>query len=310
MKSLSKNLPQKLLAFTLALFIWAIAPSPSQKGLTEIQLFLPVTYINAPKNLEMTSRPLQTVSISVSVPPRELPQVHPSNFQAVIDLESASAGTKKYRLHKSSIKTPKGVRIISINPDAAEITFEEALEKELPIHPVLVGSPAKGFVLEKVTILPNRIKVHGPARILSTYDQLETQALNIEAVNGEIEMFTQVNWPEGIQPVPPAPDTLTARIQVGSEPINRRFDSIPIGLVNQIYVTRINPKYFHIAIRGPKSMVENMNPEDIQAFIDLKNYQPGTYKIKSPTVRLRPEIQIQEVWPPIDVWVLNQKIYE
>ena len=103
---------------------------------------------------------------------------------------------------------------------------------------------------------------------------------------------------------------MTARIQVGSEPINRRFDSIPIGLVNQIYVTRINPKYFHIAIRGPKSMVENMNPEDIQAFIDLKNYQPGTYKIKSPTVRLRPEIQIQEVWPPIDVWVLNQKIYE
>jgi len=310
MKSLTKNLPQKLLAFALALFIWAIAPTPSKKGLTEVQLFIPVTYINAPKDLEMTSRPLESVSISVSASPRELPQVHPSNFQAVIDLENADPGTRKYRLRKSNIKTPKGVRIVAVTPDAAEITFEEAMEKELTIQPVLVGTPAKGFVLEKVSILPDKLKVHGPARILRTIDQLETRALNIEALNGEIEMFAQINWPDGIQPVPPTPDVLTARIQVGSEPINRRFDAIPIGLVNQVYVTRVNPKVFHIAIRGPKSLVENMNAEDIQAFIDLKNYRPGTYKIKSPTVRLRPEIQIQEVWPPIDLWVLNQKIYE
>jgi len=310
MKRFTKNWPQKLLAFCLALFVWALAPTGSKKGLTEIQLFVPVSYINSPKSLEMTSKPLQTVSISVSASARDLPEVHPANFQAVIDLESATSGTRKYSLHRSNIKTPKGVRIISVTPDVAEISFEEALEKELPVHPVLVGSPAKGFVLEKVSIVPDKIMVRGPIKLLSSLDQLETRALNIDSVNGEIEMFAQINWPEGVHPLPPAPDVLTARIQVGSEPINRRFDAIPLGLVNQVYVTRFNPKTFHISIRGPKSLVENMNPEDIQAFIDLKNYKPGTYKIKSPTVRLRPEIQIQEIWPPIDLWVLNQKIYE
>jgi len=310
MKRFSKNIPQKVLAFSIAIFVWALAPTSSKKGLTEIQLFVPVSYINSPKDLLMISKPLQTVSISVSVAPRELAEVHPANFQAVIDLEDAVPGTRNYSLRKSNIKTPKGVRILSVNPDVAAINFEEALEKELPIHPVLVGSPAKGFVLEKVSIMPDRVKVRGPSKMLSSLDQLETRALNIDTVNGEIEMFAQINWPEGIKAIPPVPDVFTARIQVGSEPINRRFDAIPLGLVNQLYVTRVNPKTFHISIRGPKSLVENMTPADIQAFIDLKDYKPGTYKIKSPTVRLRPEIQIQEVWPPIDLWVLNQKIYE
>lgn len=306
----TNNWPQKLVALGLALFIWALAPSPSKKGMTEIQFFVPVSYINTPKNLEMVSTPLQTVSVVVEVPPRDLADVHPSNFQAVIDLEDAAPGTARYRIHKRSIKAPKAVRIVQINPDSVEIAFEQAIIRELPIQPVLVGQPAQGYVLEQVTMLPARIEVQGPIKELEGLDQIETKALNIEGVNGEIEMFAQIAWPPGVKPVPPAPDNYTARIQVGSEPVSRRFDKIPIGVVNQTYVTRINPKTFNLSIRGPKTLVESMTIEDIQAFIDLKSYKPGTYKVKQPTVRLRPELQIQEAWPPIDVWVLNQKIYE
>ncbi|MDT8446060.1 MAG: CdaR family protein [bacterium] len=308
--NLTNNWPQKLVALVLACFIWAMAPSPSKKGLTEIQFFVPVSYINTPKDLEMTSTPLQTVSVVVEVPPRDLPDVHPSNFQAVIDLDGAAPGTRKYKIHKRAIKAPKAVSIVQVNPESVEITFEKAITKELPIQPVLVGTPAQGYVLEKVTMIPARIEVHGPARSLEGVDQLETKALNIEGVSGEIEMFAQIAWPEGVKPTPAAPDNFTARIQVGSEPVSRRFDKIPIGVVNQTYVTRINPKNFNLLIRGPKSLVDSMTIDDIQAFIDLKSYKPGTYKVKQPTVRLRPELQIQEAWPPIDVWVLNQKIYE
>ena len=310
MLQIKNNFLQKVLAFFLALFVWAVAPTPSKNGKTEIQFFVPITYINTPKDLEITSQPLQTVSISVEAASSSLNQVHPSNFQAVVDLTDAVPGTRTYKIKDGNLKIPRGVRLVSVTPEAVELTFEEAVDKVLPIHPVLVGSPAKGFVVEKVTVLPERILVHGLASALKELEQLETKALNIEGVDGEIEMYVQVNWPAGVRPVTANQEAYTARIQVGSEPTSRRFDLVPIGLVNQTYVTRFNPKSLHIVIRGPKSLVENMNPEDIQTFIDLKNYPPGTYKLKSPIVRLRPELSVQEIWPPIDLWVLNQKIYE
>ncbi|OGH02142.1 MAG: hypothetical protein A2600_08165 [Candidatus Lambdaproteobacteria bacterium RIFOXYD1_FULL_56_27] len=307
---IKNNFLQKALAFLLALFVWAVAPTPSKNGKTEIQFFVPITYINAPKDLEITSQPLQTVSISVEAVSTSLSQVHPSNFQAVVDLAGSVAGTKTYKIQDGNLKIPRGVKLVSVTPESVDLTFEEAMDKVLPIHPVLVGTPAKGFVVEKVAVLPEKIQVHGLASALKDLEQLETKALNIEGVDGEIEMYVQVNWPPGVKPVSANQDAFTARIQVGSEPTNRRFDLVPIGLVNQTYVTRFNPKSLHIVIRGPRSLVENMNPEDIQTFIDLKNFPPGTYKLKSPVVRLRPELSVQEIWPPIDLWVLNQKIYE
>ncbi|MBT7891478.1 MAG: hypothetical protein HN580_20850, partial [Deltaproteobacteria bacterium] len=79
---------------------------------------------------------------------------------------------------------------------------------------------------------------------------------------------------------------------------------------NQTYVTRINPKRFNVLLRGPRSLMDTFNKKDIQAFIDLENLRPGKeYKIESPTLRIRPEIQIKEIWPkPISVWVKKQRI--
>ncbi|OGG95549.1 MAG: hypothetical protein A2527_06890 [Candidatus Lambdaproteobacteria bacterium RIFOXYD2_FULL_50_16] len=310
MERLTNNWPQKLLALVLALIVWALAPTPGREGQTEIQFFVPLTYTNAPKDLIMTSQPLQAVSILVEVPARDLASIYPSHFQAVVDMEHTTEGTHRFKISRSDIKTPKNVRILTINPDAVDIKFEKAAERELVIHPVLIGAPAPGHVLQKVTMYPDRVRVLGSAEILDKLDQLETKALSIEGLNAEIEMFASIDWPEGIKVIEPAPDNYTARIQIGSEPTIRLFENIPLGLVNQVYVTQINPKSFSLAIRGPRTLVESMTIEDIQAFIDLKAYKPGKYKVQQPTLRLRPEIQIQKVWPPIDIWVLNQKIYE
>ena len=54
--------------------------------------------------------------------------------------------------------------------------------------------------------------------------------------------------------------------------------------------------------------MQHFEKQDIQAFIDLKDLTPGTYKIEAPTLRIRPEIQIQKIWPPIDIWVKKEKI--
>jgi len=299
---------QKLLALGCAIIIWVFAPSTDKKNLTEIQFFVPVTYVNLPKNLEITSKPLQSVSVSVEAARSELPAIHPSLFQVVIDLEDASVGSLDFEISGKALKIPDNVRVISISPNVLELTFEEVVEKTLPIKPVFVGKLSTGYVLEKVTMIPASLIVKGPVSVLSAIEQLETRAINIENVSSDIDLLVQIAFPNRVTPVEPKPEYYAAKILIGSEPINVRYLNIPIGIVNQTYVTRINPKSFNVLLRGPRSIMEHFEKQDIQAFIDLKDYPPGTYKIDSPSLRIRPEIQIEKIWPPIDIWVKKEKI--
>lgn len=299
---------QKVLSLVFAFIIWALAPNLKKNELVEVQIFVPVSYVNIPKDLDMTSQPVQTIGVAFEAIQGKVP--NPSLFQAVIDLEDSVAGKFEYVITRRSIKHPSDVRITRITPDKLNLDFERTMEKTLTIKPVFVGNPAQGYVIEKVTMIPDKISVKGPVSALDTIEQLETKAIEIEGAHNNIAMIASVVFPEGVNAVNPTHKVFKSIIEIGSEPINVRFDRIPIGLLNQTYVTRINPKYFNVLLRGPRSLMQGFTKQDIQAVINLKDYKPGTYKVKAPILRLRPEIQIQEVWPPIDIWVLNQKIYE
>lgn len=312
MHILLKNYPQKILAILLAIFIWMIASKPQDIGNTEIQFFIPVSYANLSSDFEIVSKPLQATNVTIQTTSNNQKDIHPSLFQAVVDLNGMEPGENIYRITKDDIKTPDNVKIVKIFPDIIELSIEKMIEMELPIRPILQGETAKGYVLEQVKTVPEKIRIKAPSSMTEGLRQIETRAINIEGLNSDIDMLVHLILPEKVRIIDDkeTPNFYSVKIQIGSEPMNLRFDAIPIGLVNQTYVTRINPKTFNILVKGPKTLLENFSKKDIQAFIDLGRYKPGTYKIKSPQIYLPPAIQVLEVWPPIDIWVLKQKVYE
>ncbi len=302
-----KNPIQKLLAVSFAIIIWAFAPSPN-KNLTEVKFFVPVSYVNLPKNLEITSEPLQSISVSVEIPRSELQQNYPSLFRVVIDLEDAIPGENEFNISRNALKIPDNVKILEIVPNQLNLTFEETMEKDLPIKPVFIGEPARGYVLEHIDLIPDSVKVRGLVSVLSKIQQLESKAINIEAIDIDQDFLIYLNFPEGVTAMESEYEHYTLRIKVGSEPISKRFLKIPIGIINQTYVTRLNPRVFNVVLRGPRSLMQDFTKQDIQAFIDLQSYRPGDHQIETPTLRLPPEIQLQKSWPPIRIWVKKQKI--
>lgn len=311
MKKLLFNNPlQKLLALGLAITIWIFAPAPNKSNLTEIQFFVPMSYVNLPKDLDIVSDRLQSVSVSVEVPASEVQKANPSLFQAVIDLEDAVPGEQTYELNRDNVKIQDSlnVRITRVTPSSMDLVFEEIIEKTLPIKPVFVGEVSKGYVRERVDMQPAFITVRGPKSVAEKIEQLETKAIDIENLNSHIEMSVQISLPKGISVKEPRPDFYIAKIRIGSEPVVFKFLDVPIGIVNQTYVTRINPKKFNVVLRGPRTIMETLNKLDIQAFIDLDGKKPGTFKVIAPTMRIRPEITIEKTWPPINVWVKKERV--
>ncbi len=306
-----RNPLQKFLAFCFAIVIWSFAPSLEKKEITEMQIFVPLTYTNTPQDLIMVTNPPQTIGVTLTIENNKIP--NPSLFQAVVDLRSAITCEKEITIEASDLKHPDKVLIQKISPDHLTIQFEKVIEKLLTIKPVITGESAKGYVLEKIELFPDSILVRGPVSVLDKMQQLETNLINVDNVSNDIEMTTSVSYPKRVSIVGAKPEYYTARLKISSEPMNLKFTNIPIGIVNQMYVTRINPKVFNILIRGPRSTMQYFTKSDVQAFIDLQQFPPGKYKIGEDklTLRLRPEIQVQEIWPiPIHIWVKKQKIDE
>ena len=305
-----ENILQKAFALGMALVIWAMAPTPQKEGFTEMQFFVAISYINLPKNMEFIESPPQSVSLFVSIPNSEVGELNPAQFQVQVDLSNAEPGDNNITIRRNEILAPKTAVINKINPETLDLVLEEGIEKLVDIKPVFQGQLGEGYVVEKVELNPAQVLVRGPKSQLEAMVQIETKAINIEGLTGQVDMLIKPIFPQGITLVEPKPDLFAARIRIGSQPVVMNFENLPIGVVNQVYVTRFNPKSFNITVRGPKRLVEALKKDDIQAFINLQPYEPGKYKIKSPTIRLSPEIQIIRVWPPIDLWVLKQKIYE
>ncbi|MBT7892734.1 MAG: YbbR-like domain-containing protein, partial [Deltaproteobacteria bacterium] len=234
---LFNNPLQKLLALCFAITIWIFAPAPDQNNLTEIQFFVPVSYVNLPKNLEIISDPLQSVSVSVEIPSNEIQKAHPSLFQAVIDLEDAIPGDRTYGLNNDIIEVQKdtiNVKITQVSPSSMDLIFEEVIQKTVPIKAVFVGEVSKGYVLEKVTMEPEFVTIRGPKSITEKIEQLETKAINIDKADSHIELLVQLTLAKGIT-VEPKQEWYISKIRIGSEPVDVRFLDIPIGIVNQTY---------------------------------------------------------------------------
>ena len=306
---LVKNPIQKVLAVGVAFLIWSFAPNLEKPELSHMQIFAPVSYINTPENLEIVSQPQQSVGITIEIAD-EIP--NPSLFQAVIDLEGAIPGEQTFEITKDALKHPQKIKILKIVPSRLTLVFEKTGEKRLNIKPVIVGDPVKGYVLKKVEMEPDTAVLSGPISILEKLQQIETRTINIEGVFYNMDVITSINIPKGLTISGSRSDLYKARIQIGSEPMNLRIDEIPIGIVNQEYVTRINPRFFNVLLRGPRSLMQTFTKQDVQAFIDLQDYEPGEYKIEASklTLRLRPEIQVKKIWPPIHIWVKKQKVEE
>ena len=309
-KLFTHNAAQKILAFSLAFFIWLLASAPQKQEQSVIRFFIPVTYQNLPKDLEIVSKEIQSINIAVEVKRANQGEVHPSNFQALLDLSRVMEGDNTIYISEKNIKsTVDNINVISVSPSEVELKFEKVIEKRLPIRPVIVGGLAKGFVINDIHMEPKFANLRGPTSILEKMDQVETSPVNVNELDSDIDIAVNLNLPKRVRFLDKV-EFLAARIKVGSEPMNLRIDQVPIGLVNQVYVTRINPKEFNVLLRGPKSILEKFSRDDIRAVIDLQHYKPGTYKIKEPKLYHPPSIQVQKVWPPIDIWVLKQKIYE
>jgi YbbR domain-containing protein len=163
-RALGKILPTLLIAFLLALAVWALAVIATDPTQT---LPLPdpiaITITSQDPSLAITNTLPRDTTIVLKAPKSVWAKINadPESVQALLDLSALQPGE-----HQVPVKIQIGYHpseLVSSSVSEVTISLEKIESKVLPIGYVPVGNPAPGYSFGSVSLTPNQASVSGPS---------------------------------------------------------------------------------------------------------------------------------------------------
>lgn len=190
---LTKNLTFKLISIALALFLWFFV---TFRGQTDTVIDVPLEFKNTPSEMEILKQSAKKITLAISARERILKELARNNIRVVVDLSNVKIGENSIAITKSSVKIPRGIEILRIEPSQIKIYMDQKSHKVVPVRVVLLGNPAKGFSIVSVTSNPANLKIEGAKKELDRIRAIKTEPVDIEGINEDLRVQVKID-PEG-----------------------------------------------------------------------------------------------------------------
>jgi YbbR domain-containing protein len=183
-----QNWPWKLLSLSAAALLWmAVASEPEMSTYIRV----PVVYKDAPENLEISSTIENSVRVQVSGVSSHLREASLNPPPVVLDLSSVRApGVRTFDIDASDVRL-RGVEFLSSAPAQLHFTFENRLERSVPVQVQWSGTLPQGKRMEAAHADPAQMMIVGPASHVQAVRSVSTDPIDLGLLHdGEVVTTT------------------------------------------------------------------------------------------------------------------------
>jgi len=195
-----------------------------------------------------------------------------SNLRYVVDVSGKSDGDV-ITFHPSELERlldTREVRVMDIRPSRLTVRMEDRLERVVPIHVPISGSPKAGFrhVRSALRVVPAQTKIKGPRSVVQKLNKLETRPVKLDGLDHSADFEQQLLRPDGqhIQV-----DLRTVRVQVTlEETLHRKtLPTVPIQLngCRQGDTCTVFPGVVRVVLHGPKKALDQIADPPSKDFV-------------------------------------------
>lgn len=182
----------KLVSLALSLTLWFYVTS---KGKTEMTLTVPLELRNIPQDMAIVGDVASSLDVRVQGQERALRDITlGKKVVGIIDLSLAKVGENSVPLSPDDIRRPSGMTVTHMSLSEVKIKLEPLIRKTFRLKPVLHGFPANGYRLVKITVVPSKISVEGPASVVKTLDNLKTMPIDIQGAAGNLSVSAKIDY--------------------------------------------------------------------------------------------------------------------
>jgi hypothetical protein len=256
----------KLLALVITMGLWyavtaARAPATIRLRAVPLEFFLP-------EGIEIGNDPVDEIDVVLEGSQGKLAEINARNIVARADVTPLRTGDRVLRLSDRNVTMdlPPGVRIVDITPRSVTLKLEPLVERELAVDARLEGRPPAGFMVRDVVVVPPAVRVRGPESHVRAAEHAFTETISLE---GQRESLTlpqiAVDVPD--RKVAPLVATVSVRVEIVEEQVERRFTGVP---VLSFAGGQAVPESADLTLRGPRSLVENLRPDDVRLVLEAR----------------------------------------
>ncbi len=295
LRRLFRNFGFKALSITIAIVLWMIV---SGEQVVERGLRVPLEFQNLPDQLEVVGDPPGLVDVRVRGSSGALSRLSTGDLVAVLDLRAARPGRRLFHLTSDQVRSPFGVEVVQVNPSNVPISFELSGAKMVPVMPALEGEPAPGFVISQIHAQPATVEVVGPVSALKDLTEAITEPVSVAGVDRNLRERVTIGVPDpGVRLRTPQNAEVT--VVITATPIERLIADVPVHFrqVPPQLLAQAVPAAIAVRLRGPRDVVERLQVDSLDAYIETANLGPGQYSLPV-RLHLAPNVSVVRIDPP------------
>ncbi|MDH4282263.1 MAG: CdaR family protein [Myxococcales bacterium] len=202
-----------------------------------------------------------------------------------VDVELKSTEESQYYLEKEMFDLPTGVSVVQVVPPSLIFKWVPRAVRSLPVEVLIQGKLRDGLEwASEPEAFPETVEVQGPRDVVNTMRTVRSMEVDAS------------DLPEGVVrrelPLvgPPANTTFDAQtvlVTLHVQPKMKERVLSPLRVDAEGMVPRaIRPRAVTARIRGPETMIDELNPASVLAIVKLTDAPTGKSSISAP-VELR-----------------------
>ncbi|MDA8091484.1 MAG: CdaR family protein [Nitrospiraceae bacterium] len=194
------NIWLKGAALLLAVFLWFFVLF---KGQSEVSMDVEPQFKNLPADLIVAGTRPDTMNVLLKGNEFVLKRLRPADVKLPLKITWMETGRYFIRVNSQDVLTPPHVSVVSVSPDGIWVYLEKRANAMLPVEPDITGRPAGGFVVDRISVTPDKAEVRGPKDTVDKLDTLKTEPIDISGVNDTLEKDVEIKVPDDVERVIP-----------------------------------------------------------------------------------------------------------
>ncbi|PKL17392.1 MAG: hypothetical protein CVV49_11290 [Spirochaetae bacterium HGW-Spirochaetae-5] len=173
----SRNLVPKLASILLAVILWAYISS-EKSG--EVKFKLPVNFSGLEEDYIVSKISHKYVVVEIKGNKDDLKNVSSKNIKLQVDLANSETGDyKPYKIEYQKIDFTDDFKV-DLYPEEVKVLIEKKLTRDVRVIPRYSGYTDKGFMIGRIRVNPEYIKVTGPGSIIKNISSVYTEEISVD----------------------------------------------------------------------------------------------------------------------------------
>lgn len=287
-----EDLKMKLLALGITLVLW-FAVTGQRKPMTKRIAGVQLSFVHA-DDMAISNDPPNRVDITLTGSNNELAQINPMGLLATVVLADHVPGVRVIRLSSDrvNIELPEGVKIDGFQPANVSVRLEPRVERQLDVNLKLEGTVPAGYEVYSATANPSKVRVRGPASILSGIKQASTESILLDGKKSSFDLSqVAVDIPD--QKVDVIDGLVQVHFEIGEHTIEKSFNNVAVQSSNGM---KLRPQVASLTLSAPPWVFTQLGTEEIRLVVDssagdvsgIRLELPAAIQGKAKIVSVRP----------------------